>query len=140
MSVLQDFLAENADLINEEQEVVVSKRFKDKNGNLIKFKVKPVNGEQFTQYQKECTKIEIIGRKQKSTFDSSKFNLTLVKNHCVDPDFKNADFLKKLNVLTPEQAIAKTLLAGEVITLGEKISAISGFDNDINEEIEEAKN
>ena len=33
MSVLQDFLAENADLINEEQEVVVSKRFKDKDGN-----------------------------------------------------------------------------------------------------------
>ena len=79
MSVLQDFLAENADLINEEQEVVVSKRFKDKDGNLIKFKVKPVNGEQFTQYQKECTKIEIIGRKQKSTFDSSKFNLTLIE-------------------------------------------------------------
>ena len=66
--------------------------------------------------------------------------MTLVKNHCVDPDFKNADFLKKLNVLTPEQAIAKTLLAGEVITLGEKISAISGFDTDINDEIEEAKN
>ena len=64
MSVLQDFLAENAELINEEQEVVVSKRFKDKDGNLIKFKVKPVNGEQFTQYQKECTSVKIIGRKQ----------------------------------------------------------------------------
>ena len=140
MSVLQDFLADNAEMINAVVEVPAGKRFVGKDGKPILFKVKPVTGEEFTRYQKLCNKMEIVGRKQRTTFDSSKFNMMLLVNHCIDPNFKDAEFLKKLNVNTPEEAINKTLKAGEVIDLSEQISKISGFDSDINDEIEEAKN
>lgn len=140
MSVLKDFLLENADVITKEVEVVVSPRFRDKEGNLLKFKIRPMSGEEFGKYQKQCTIINFAGKKKETTFDSSKFNLLCIVNHCVDPNFREADFIKTLGVQTPEAAVSKVLLAGEIVELGNQISSISGFDTDINEEIEKAKN
>lgn len=140
MSLLKDFLLENADVGTKEVEIAVSKRFIDKDGNLLKFKIRPMSGDEFGRYQKACTSIKMMGRKKETSFDSGKFNVMCIVNHCVDPDFKEAAFLKSLNVQTPEQAVDKVLLAGEVVELGNRISEISGFDTDINEEIEEAKN
>lgn len=140
MSVLKDFLLENSDIINKEVEVAISPRFKDKDGNLLKFKIRPMSGDEFGKYQKQCTSITINGRKKETNFDSGKFNLLCIVNHCIDPSFKDADLIKGLGVQTPEQAVSKVLLAGEIVELGSQISTISGFDTDINEEIEKAKN
>lgn len=140
MSVLKDFLLENADVISKEIEVAVSPRFKDKDGKLLKFKIKPMTGDQFGKYQKQCTTITVNGKRKETSFDSGKFNLLCIVNHCVDPDFKDADFIKQLGVQTPEQAVSKVLLAGEIVELGNQVTQVSGFDTDINEEIENAKN
>lgn len=140
MSLLKDFLIENADAVNKEVEVPISPRFKDKDGKILKFKIKPMSGDEFGKYQKQCTTINMSGKKRETTFDSGKFNMLCIVNHCVDPDFKEADFLKGLGVQTPEQAVSKVLLAGEIVELGNQISKVSGFDVDINEEIENAKN
>lgn len=140
MSALKDFLIENSDVITKEVEVPVSSRFKDKDGNLLKFKIKPMSGDEFGKYQKQCTVINFNNKKRETHFDSGKFNMMCIVNHCVDPNFKEADFLKSLSVQTPEQAVSKVLLAGEIVELGGQISSISGFDTDINEEVEKAKN
>ena len=140
MSALKEFLVENSDIVGKEVEVPISPRFKDKEGNLLKFKVRPMTGDEFGKYQKQCTTINVNGRKKETIFDSGKFNLLCIINHCIDPDFKDADFLKQLGVQTPEQAVSKTLLAGEIVELGNQVTKVSGFDTDINEEIEAAKN
>lgn len=140
MSLLKEFLVENIDVTNQEHEVIVSNRFKDKEGNILKFKIKPVSGEQFGDYQKRCTNVEIIGKRKVANMDSSKFNNMVIINHCVDPNFKDADLIKQAGVQTPEQALQKLLLAGEIVELSQQISSVSGFDVDINEEIDEAKN
>ena len=140
MSALKEFLVENSDIVGKEVEVPISPRFKDKEGNLLKFKIRPMTGDEFGKYQKQCTTININGRKKETIFDSGKFNLLCIINHCIDPDFKDADFLKQLGVQTPEQAVSKTLLAGEIVELGNQVTKVSGFDTDINEEIEAAKN
>nr|DAT28970.1 MAG TPA: tail assembly chaperone protein [Caudoviricetes sp.] len=140
MSLLKDFLIENADIAEKEVEVIVSSRFKDKDGKILKFKIKPINGEQFGKYQKASTKIDLTSRKKETSFDSSKYNNIVITNHCVDPDFRDTSLLKSLNVQTPEQAISKVLLAGEIVELANQINTISGFDLDINDEIENAKN
>lgn len=140
MSVLRDFLLENADVIEKEIEVPVSPRFKDKEGNLLKFKIRPMSGDEFGKYQKQCTTMNVMGKKKETSFDSGKFNVMCIVNHCIDPNFKEAEFIKKLGVQSPEQAVSKVLLAGEIVELGNQISKISGFDVDINEEIENAKN
>lgn len=140
MSVLKDFLVENSDIVSKEIEVPISPRFKDKEGKLLKFKIKPMSGDEFGKYQKQCTSIDFNKKKRETQFDSGKFNLLCIVNHCIDPDFKDASFLKELGVQTPEQAVSKVLLAGEIVELGNQISKVSGFDVDINEEVEKAKN
>ena len=140
MSKLSDFLKENMDISSKEVEVLVSPRFKDKDGNPLKFKIKPLTNTEFGDYQKRCTKMNFNGRKRETTFDSGVFNVMVVVNQCVDPNFKDSTFLKEIGVATPEQALNKVLLAGEIVELSNQITNISGFDVDINEKIDEAKN
>lgn len=140
MSLLQDFLAENANVDNITDEVIISPRFKDKEGKLLKFKIRAMTGDEFSAFQKASSKIDMTGKKRETRFDSNKYYTMAIVNCCLDPDFKNAEFLKKIGAITPEQAISKTLLPGEVVELGTQINTLSGFDVDINEEIENAKN
>lgn len=135
MSKLTDFLLNNT-VENLTEEVIVSDRFKV-DGEILKFKIKAVNPEEFSDLQKQCTK---IGKKGKMNFDSKMFNEQLIINYTVDPNFKEAEVIKKAGCMTPEQLVNKVLLAGEVATLVEEISALSGFDKDLEELREEAKN
>lgn len=48
--------------------------------------------------------------------------------------------LKKLNCSTAEQYLNKVMLAGEIERLAREIFVFSGFGQNINELIEEAKN
>lgn len=136
MSKLMEFLMENS--VEElTEEVPVSERFKDNEGNLLKFKIKAVPSDEFATLQKQCT---VTKKKGKVEFDSKKFNEQIAINYKIDPNFRDAEAIKKLGVITPEQFLNKTLLAGELTTLVEAISKLSGFDQDIDELREEAKN
>lgn len=135
MSKLTDFLLNNT-VENLTEEIIVSDRFKV-DGEILKFKIKAVNPDEFSDLQKQCTK---VGKKGKVNFDSKMFNEQLIINYTVDPNFKDAEVVKKAGCMTPEQLVNKVLLAGEVATLVEEISALSGFDKDLEELREEAKN
>ena len=135
MSKLMDFLVNNT-VENLNEEVVISDRFKV-DGEILKFKIKAVTPDEFSDLQKQCTK---IGKKGKMNFDSKMFNEQLIVNYTVEPNFKEAEAIKKAGCITPEQLLNKTLLAGEVATLVEQISTLSGFDKDLEELREEAKN
>lgn len=135
MSKLTDFLLDNT-VENLTEEVIVSDRFKV-DGEILKFKIKAVNPDKFSDLQKQCTK---VGKKGKVNFDSKMFNEQLIINYTVDPNFKEAKVIEKAGCMTSEQLVNKVLLAGEVATLVEEISALSGFDKDLEELREEAKN
>lgn len=133
---LQDFL--NAHPVdNLTEEVVVSPRFKDKEGNLLKFKIKAMTSREFDEIRKSSTEIR---KNRKVEFDAQKFNLKMVINHTVSPDFKHAESLKKLGCSTPEEYVERVLLAGEVTALAAKIQELSGFDVDMETLVDEAKN
>lgn len=59
---------------------------------------------------------------------------------CIEPDFRNAEWIKEAGVITPSQLIDKVLLAGEATRLSREIMKASGLGEDINKAIEEAKN
>lgn len=133
---LQEFLNNNP-VDNLTEEVIISPRFKDKNGNVLKFTIKAMTSQEFEDIRKSVTTVR---KGKKVEFDSQKFNLRIVVNHTLDPDFKNADSIKKLGVHTPEEYVQRVLLAGEVATLASKITELSGFDVEMEELIDEAKN
>lgn len=129
MKSLEEFLA-LPDVETIEEEVFVSKR-------LGKFKVKAMTADEFSNYQKRARgKINKDG----IDFDATKFNMLLVAGQTIEPDFSNAELLKKANCSTAADFIKKKLLPGEISELGTKIQEISGFDTDLKEDIDEAKN
>jgi len=136
MNRLQDFLNTNP-VDNLTEEVVVSSRFKDDEGNLLKFTIKAMTSQEFEEIRKASTEIR---KGRKVEFDAQKFNLKMVVNHTVSPDFKHAESMQKLGCRTPEEYVQRVLLAGEVTTLSSKIQQLSGFDVSMEDLVEEAKN
>ncbi|RJX40058.1 XkdN-like protein [Paenibacillus pinisoli] len=133
---LQDFL--NNNLVNNlTEEVVISPRFVDDKGIVMKFKIKAMTNTDFDELRKVSMEIK---KNRKVEFDSRKFNLNMIINHTITPDFKQAESLKKLGVRTPEEYVESVLLAGEVTTLAEKIQDLSGFNKEMGTLVEEAKN
>jgi hypothetical protein len=136
MTALTDFLLANpVDTLTEE--VVVSKRIKDEEGNLLKFKVKPMLNEEYLEYQNQCT---VPKKGGKIDFNAKKFNQLVILNHTVEPNFRDAELIQKAGVRTPEQLLNKMLLAGEIQVLSEQIRVISGFEDSLDELVDEVKN
>ena len=136
MSTLQEFL--NAHPIDGlTDEVVVSNRFRGPNGEVLKFRIKAMTNQTFDDLRKRYTR---IGKGRKVEFDAQGFNNAVVIEHTLDPNFKDAESIKKLGCATPEEYLNRVLLPGEVATLAQKISELSGFDVEMEELVEEAKN
>ena len=129
MDELEKFLA-LPDVINITEDVFVSER-------LGTFKVRAMTADEHGNYQKRA-----MGKilKTGTDFDSGKFNLLVVAGQTIKPDFSNAELLKKANCSTATEFIKRKLKAGEIAELANKICEISGFDSDMNDEVEEAKN
>lgn len=130
---LTQFLLDNPQ-VDITEDVYVAERFKNAG---LKFTISAMSGEQFSAYQKEAT---AIGRHKKVNFDSKRFNELVVINHTVNPNFKDADTIKKAGCQTPEQFLYLSLRAGEVVELANQISRLSGFDTDPEALVDEVKN
>lgn len=139
MSSLQEFLNANP-IDNLIAEVVISERFKDKEGNVLKFKIKAMTNEEFEEIRKATTNVSFKNGKRAYSFDTKHFNELVVINNTIDPNFKDAESIKKLGCVTPEQYLNKVLLAGEISELSRQIQLLSGFEVDLAELVDEVKN
>lgn len=136
MTSLTEFLLANpVDTI--EKEVVVSKRIVDENGQMLKFKVRPMLNEQYLEYQNQCT---VPKKGGKIDFNTKRFNQLVILNHTVEPNFRSAELIQQAGVATPEQLLNKMLLAGEIQILSEQIREVSGFADSLDELVDEVKN
>lgn len=134
MTDLQMFLLDNP-VTTVTKEVIVSERLKDK-----PFKISCMTGKQLDEYQKQC--IKNFKNIKKREIDTSKLNELVIINHCITPNFRDAEWLQKAGCPTdPRALLYRVLNAGEIITLVSKIYEISGFtDDEFEDEKEEIKN
>jgi hypothetical protein len=132
MNNLQSFLAANP-VDNVVQKVRVSERLRD-----FEFEVKAVTGKEYNSYQSMC--IMNANSPKKRSFDTKRFNELLVINHTVNPNFKDTEFINSCGCVDPAGALYKSLLAGEINELAGTILKLSGFDQDFNDTVEDAKN
>lgn len=121
----------------ENKEVLVSERFKE-NGKPVPFVIRPItqdeNGELLKKYRK------VDKKTGNETFNRVAYNHALTALAVVEPDLNNAELQKAWGVLGPEKLLAKMLYVGEFANLLEAVQELSGLDQDINDDIEEAKN
>lgn len=140
MSRLQEFL--NAHPVRGlTAEVAISDRFRDENGDLLKFKIGVMTSAQFEAYRKQAMtmKVDMGSGQQRLDMDLDRFNKLIVINHTLDPNFKDAASIQALGCQTPEEYIDAVLLPGELAQLSQEIQRLSGF-KPMNELVKEAKN
>lgn len=132
MNALQQFLTENS-VDNLVEEFILGGRLKD-----FTFKIRALTGTQYNDFQVLC--VENPNSPKKRRFNTKKFNELIVVNCVIEPNFKDAEWIAQLGVPDSASAMYKTLLAGEIAEIAERVLKLSGFDRDIEEEIEEVKN
>lgn len=102
------------------------------------FTVKPLSPEKHQEFQNRCrTKNRKTGDVD---FNMLKFNLLVISNQVINPNFSDANALQTSGFQNPRDLIEAKFKAGEIFELAQKICEISGFDTEIEEVVEEAKN
>lgn len=128
---LQQFL--NGNTVKEiTKEIVLSERFKNENGELLKFKIRAMSQTAFEQARK---KAEALG-----SMNIAEFNNAIIIENTIEPNFKDAHSIKLLKVKTAEEYLKKVLSAGEISVLARAIIELSGFRKNVNELAGEVKN
>lgn len=140
MNDLSMFFAQNA-AVEVAEEFEVSPRFKDKEGKVRKWKLRSITEDDNQELRKSATK-KVKGKNgiYTSDLDTNEYLSKLVVACVAYPDLKNADIQKSYGVMGAEKLLRKMLLPGEFSALMEKVQAMNGFDQDMNELVEEVKN
>lgn len=120
----------------ENKEVIVSERFQEK-GKTIPFTIRPVTQEENEEIMRKYRKTD---KKGKDTFDQIGYSHELAAAAVVFPDLNDAELQKAYGVLGATKLLKKMLLIGEFATLAKEVRDLSGLEEDINDDIEEAKN
>ena len=121
----------------ENKKIVVSKRFIE-NGKPVEWEIKPVTQEENNVLMKKYTKKD--KKTQQDVFNRTDYVAALTASAVVYPDLENADLQSGYGVMGAANLLQKMLLIGEYGLLVQEVQELSGLDEDINEEIEEAKN
>ena len=140
MKDLKFFLRQNTIPV-ENQEVEVSKRFKDEEGNLIKFEIKSISNELDDALRKKNTKQV---KKAKGVIvpemDTQGYYADVVLKSLVYPDLDNKELQDSWGVMDSKELLNAMLLPGEYGTLLQEVQKINGWDINIEDVKEEVKN
>ena len=138
MDNLQAFL--NPVSAEEVKEVVISKRFVDKDGKPIPFRIKTIMQEENERITRKCRKVETIRGQRVESLDNQKYNRALIVACTVEPDFRNADLCKAYGTVDPLDLPGKMLTVGEANNLAREILDLNGFSDEADQLEDEAKN
>lgn len=104
--------------------------------------IRALDGDKYNAFQQLC--IENPNSVKKRHFNSKKFNELVCIECLVDPNLKDSEFLKmareQKGIMDSTSLLYHCFLAGEIAVLAEQALKLSGFDRDVEEEMEEVKN
>lgn len=119
----------------EEQEIIISTRFKDESGEPVPFRIRAITQEENEALMKAATRTmkDRTGNTVRN-FDSQAYSRSLVVAGTVYPDFRSAELCEAYNVADPGLVPGKMLLVGEYLKLSEAISDLSGLGESAEED------
>ena len=140
MKDLKFFLKQNTIPV-ENQEVEVSKRFKDDAGNTVKFEIKSISNEMDDTLRKQNTRQV---KKAKGVvvpeLDQQKYFVDLVLKSLVYPDLDDKELQDSWGVMDSRELINAMLLPGEYTALLQEVQKINGWDLNVEDIKDEVKN
>lgn len=138
MSGLNAFLKQNKKE-RENIKFAASSAFKDENGELIQWEIRPLKSREADLIRTECTNINAKGKK--IDVDNSKFNRMIAAKCTVFPNLDDKELQDSYGVMGAEQLIQELLdNDGEYQNYCQKILEISGYSKTDEQLREEAKN
>lgn len=100
--------------VQEEKEVVISKRFLDEDGKPAKFKIRSVTQDEADALLKQSTRtVKKRDGSMEQTVDNQDFNRRLIVAATMVPDFKATELCNAYGVLDPLLVPGKMLFSGE---------------------------
>lgn len=140
MSELQAFFAQNAN-VNISEDVVISERFKDKEGKPIPWVVRSLTEAENEEYRKAATK-KIKGKNgsYQSETDPNIYMAKVAVASVVFPDLKNEELQRSYSVMGAESLLQKMLFPGEYAKLLQKVQELNGFDQTMEDLVDTVKN
>ena len=122
----KEFMIEEAE--QELVEYVASKRFKDKEGNYEKWRLKTITADENDAIRKQCYKQIQVGKRMKQEFDTVRY-LELLADKCVVyPDLHNVELQNHYGEMDAIKLLKKHLLnPGEYDDLMAEIQRINGY-------------
>ncbi len=141
MSNLSAFFAENA-IQEEGQKYVASKRFVE-NGKPVEWELKAISSELDSKLRKDYTIKEAVPNKRNQfmqVLDANGYSAALAVATTVYPDLQNSKLQDNYGVMGAEELLKKMLKAGEYQNYLSKVQEINGFNESMDELVEEAKN
>lgn len=133
MSLIDELLKADFKQIDDKAKVKVSKLSKLL-GHDVEITVQAIDGKRYRDIRNMATKTV----KNKTKFDVGQFQDNVVLNGVVEPSLKDKALLDRFKVATPLELMDKLFYPGDINKLSDKISELSGFDEE--EETEEIKN
>ena len=124
-------------------EYVASKRFVDKDGNAVAWKIKGIDSDLDESIKKECTKrVPIAGKRGQYNMetDTDKYIGKLCVACTVFPNLNDAALQDSYGVKTADALIKKMLKPGEYTEYKAKVMEVNGYDMSMEELVDEAKN
>lgn len=125
-----------------EEEVIITRRYKDEKGEPIPFVMKPLSTKRIDELEAECTKPEFKkGKKVGEKLDSKRFSLRIAIESTVYPDFRSTELLESYGLADPvDVARAVLSVGGEYMEWLQAANRINGFDESDDDLIDEVKN
>lgn len=144
MSNLQAFFAHNKKQ-NENIKRAVSKRFVDENGNPIEWEFAAISPARDEELKSECTKRSMITQGKRkgqynTNFDNIKYQRLLTVESVVYPNLHDRELQDSYGVMGANELLNKMLTIGELTDASVAAQEVNGFDIEIDELVEEAKN
>lgn len=143
MSDLSRFLKKNKKL-KENVQYAVTKSLTDEKGQPLLWEIRPLTSKETNRLTDECTFQEQVTGKPnvfRNKINSTKLLQKMMVASVVFPNLNDKDLQDSYGVMTPEELITEMVDdPGEYNNFGKYLNELNGFNEGINEKVEEAKN
>ena len=132
MSNLNAFL--NPAAPAEKQAVVISKRFLAEDGRPAPFVIRPISQEENDKLIRQSTRRVKVNGQFVEQLDSTEYGRRVVVAATVEPNFSSEEICRAYGTMDPLAVPGKMLLVGEYGKLSRAVMALSGLDDDPEEQ------
>lgn len=127
-------------VMDETQEVIVSKRFKGADGNPVPFVIRVIDQETNDRLIRQASKRKKENGHFYQDLDGDRYRKLLISTCVVEPNFKDAELCAYYKTVDPLDVPGRMLSSGEYKRLVQAINDFNGFSDDVEIIEEEAKN